>query len=262
MLETRNAQVDYDALLVSGKGIESIAFWKYAAGPRGPDGSRMMDARETRALSKASGPVGSYLVPQDFYDQVVAARRAVGVLGRDDVSLVLTTEKGTVFPVPAASAHGVGSWIAESGAYPTSSQDDTFTQAGTAGTSMGAHKAGTRVVVSEDLAQDAGVSFDSYMAGELGGRISMREEAAFAVGDGSGKPLGIANASSGITTVTAATGSTTSFKLADIKAVYKALPAAYRPYASWLLHPDDFAELAALADTAGGLIYPTLHAEQ
>src|SRR5215217_6948986 len=123
MLETRGAQVDYDALLTSGKGVEAIAFWKYATAPRGPDGSRMMDARETRTLSKASGPAGSYLVPQDFYDRIVSARRAAGVLGRDDVSLVLETEKGTTFPIPAASAHGVGAWTAESAAYPTGSQD-------------------------------------------------------------------------------------------------------------------------------------------
>src|SRR5215217_8721463 len=109
MLETRNAQVDYDALLVSGKGIESIAFWKYATAPRGPDGSRMMDARETRTLSKASGPAGSYLVPQDFYDRIVSARRAAGVLGRDDVSLVFETERGTTLPIPSATAHGTGS---------------------------------------------------------------------------------------------------------------------------------------------------------
>jgi HK97 family phage major capsid protein len=40
--------------------------------------------------------------------------------------------------------------------------------------------------------------------------------------------------------------------------VYKALPSAYRPFASWLFHPDDFAELAGLTDTAGGLVFPTL----
>ena len=75
------------------------------------------------------------------------------------------------------------------------------------------------------------------------------------------KPLGIAHASSGITTVAAATGSTTSFTRADILSAYLALPAAYRPYASWLLHPDDFGRLAALADTAGGLVFPTLQAD-
>jgi len=40
--------------------------------------------------------------------------------------------------------------------------------------------------------------------------------------------------------------------------VWKALPAVYRPTASWLLNVDDFAELAALADTAGALVLPSL----
>ena len=151
------------------------------------------------------------------------------------------TEKGTTFPIPAASAHGTSSWTAENAAYPTTSQDDTFTQAGTPGTSMGAHKGATRVVVSEELAQDNDVPFDQYMASQLGGRLAMLEENGFAVGDGSGKPLGIAHASSGITAVTAATGSTTRFTRADILAVYKSLPAAYRPFAQWILHPDDLA---------------------
>lgn len=41
-------------------------------------------------------------------------------------------------------------------------------------------------------------------------------------------------------------------------AVYKALPAAYRPQASWLVAADDFASLAGTADTAGGLVFPSL----
>ncbi|MGH3084698.1 MAG: phage major capsid protein [Gaiellaceae bacterium] len=77
-------------------------------------------------------------------------------------------------------------------------------------------------------------------------------------GDGTGKPFGIAATGNGVTIVTAATGSSTSYKLADLVTVYKALPAAYRPQATWMMHPDDLASLAGLADTAGGLILPSL----
>ena len=59
--------------------------------------------------------------------------------------------------------------------------------------------------------------------------------------------MGIVHASSPYAVVTAATGSSTSYKLADLKTVYKALPAAYRRNATWLMNADDFAELAALA---------------
>jgi HK97 family phage major capsid protein len=48
------------------------------------------------------------------------------------------------------------------------------------------------------------------------------------------------------------------FKVADVVAAYKALPAAYRPTASWIFHPDDFASLAGTTDTGGALAIPSL----
>ena len=84
------------------------------------------------------------------------------------------------------------------------------------------------------------------------------KKTAFCTGDGSGKPLGIVHASSPYAVVTAATGSSTSYKLADLKTVYKALPAAYRLNATWLMNADDFAELAALADPPAASSCPSL----
>ena len=60
----------------------------------------------------------------------------------------------------------------------------------------------------------------------------------------------------------AATGSATGFKLADVMAVYAALPPAYLPSASWLMSPSAFRSLASLTDTAGGLVLPSLHAAE
>jgi HK97 family phage major capsid protein len=90
----------------------------------------------------------------------------------------------------------------------------------------------------------------------------MLEETAFAVGDGSGKPLGVSTSGNGVATVTAATGSSTGFKLADVNAVWAALPDAYKPTASWVMSPSAFRSLAVLVDTAGGLVLPTLHAAE
>ena len=80
-----------------------------------------------------------------------------------------------------------------------------------------------------------------------------------AVGDGTGKPLGVVGATSGYPVVTAATGSATSFKLADVRAAYDALPVAYRANASWIFSPSAFSSLASLTDSAGALVLPTLH---
>jgi hypothetical protein len=53
------------------------------------------------------------------------------------------------------------------------------------------------------------------------------------------------------TVVTAATGSSTLFKVADAVAALKVLPAAYRSTAAWIMHPDDAASLAGTTDPAG-----------
>lgn len=100
---------------------------------------------------------------------------------------------------PLAGTHGSASWLAESGSYAAS--DETVTQA-----AMGAYKAATRLIASEELLADEAVGLDDYLVGELGARLGVLQENAFILGDGSGRPLGITDASAGFTTVTAATG--------------------------------------------------------
>ena len=66
--------------------------------------------------------------------------------------------------------------------------------------------------------------------------------------------------SAGIATVTAATGSATVFKTADLVALVKALPAGYRTPASWLINAHELVSLHPLTDSAGTLVFPTLQA--
>ena len=129
MLETRNVTLDLAAHAVSTP-TEERAFWRWAtARVRGEaSATQMLDAGEHRALSKGTTTAGGFLVPTDFYDQVVSARTAAGVIGQ--VANVITTDNGTTITgLPVSTAHGVAAWTAEAGAYPTSSQDETFAQA-------------------------------------------------------------------------------------------------------------------------------------
>jgi HK97 family phage major capsid protein len=213
----------------------------------------LFEDSELRVLSKATSAAGGYLVPQDFDQRITSARRARNVIG--ELGRVLETDHGRPIPLPTTTAHGTGAWTAENAA--VTATDETFGQV-----SLNAFKGATKTIVSEELAQDALDNFDAYLADELGQRLALLEEGAFAVGDGAGKPLGIAHASSGITVVTAATGSSTAFKLADIRAIWAALPDAYKPGASWVMSPSALASLANLTDTAGALVLPSLHNTQ
>jgi HK97 family phage major capsid protein len=227
------------------------AWWHYILAPSFGEPHEQLNLEERRALSRATGPAGGFLVPQDFYAQVTAAARAASVI--PGITTEIVTDGGRTLPLPSAPAHGAGGWLAENAAAPASS-DETFAQ-----TELGAYKSHTRVIVSEELAQAAGVPFDEYLAGEFGARLAQTQELAFATGSGSGMPQGFVP---NVPAVTAGAGSTTAFTLADIKAVYLALPAAYRPAASWVLHPDAFGSLATLTDSAGGLVLPGLQPDR
>jgi HK97 family phage major capsid protein len=243
----RGSLEEYRAL--EGRGITAASpngdssWWRYAIAqsPRGE-----LDLAEQRALSRASGAAGNFLVPVDLEQMIVSAARAESAIGR--LAREITTDSGSTISLPVAQTHGSGAWTAEGAA--TTPSDETFGEV-----SMSAPKATTKVVASEELAQDPRASFDEYLSEELGRRLGALEGAAFATGSGAGQPQGLAG---NVAAVTAAAGSATAYKLADITSIYRAVPAPYRAKASWLVHPDDFAGLASLVDSSGGLVLPSL----
>ena len=61
------------------------------------------------------------------------------------------------------------------------------------------------IKVSDELLNDSAFNLEAYISKEFGRRIGSKEEEAFFIGDGTGKPTGIFNVSGG-----AADGTTTS----------------------------------------------------
>jgi HK97 family phage major capsid protein len=213
----------------------------------------LVEPREHRVLSKATSAAGGYLVPSDFDDQITFARRARNIIA--ELARLIETDHGRAIPLPTTTAHGTAAWTAENAS--VSATDETFGQV-----SLNAFKAMTKTIASEELVEDAEFPLDEYLGDELGQRTAILEETAFAVGDGSGKPLGITTSTNGVATVTAATGSASGFKLADVRSAWAALPDAYKPNASWIMSPSALASLANLTDTAGALVLPSLHAAE
>jgi HK97 family phage major capsid protein len=61
---------------------------------------------------------------------------------------VIETDHARNVALPTATAHGTGTWQAENASHTAS--DETFGHV-----SLGAYKAGTKVIVSEELGQDS-----------------------------------------------------------------------------------------------------------
>src|SRR3954453_2150567 len=133
-----------------------------------------LDVEEQRALSRATGAAGNFLVPTDFYNQIIRALRFMGSVG--SLATEYVTDNGDTIQVPANTAHGVASWTGENSAYTPS--DETFAQV-----TLGAYKATSKVIVSEELLQDSVFPLDTFLATEFGERIGVLENAAYVKGD-------------------------------------------------------------------------------
>ena len=201
------------------------AYWKYLT----VGSLSELDVEEQRALSKASGAAGAFLVPTDFYDQIIRALRFMGAMST--IATEITTDNGDTIQVPANSAHGTAQWTAESGAYTPS--DETFAQI-----NLNAFKATTNIQVSEELVQDSRFPLDSFLATEFGERIGVLENTAYIKGSGTGQPQGLlsSNTASNITTVTAATGNATTFSYSALVTGVFSLPFQYRRNASFIVN--------------------------
>ena len=199
-----------------------------------------LDIEEQRVLSKASAGAGANLVPTSFYNEIINILRFTGPI--QQLASVMTTDSGETLQIPAVSAHGVATWTAENAAYTAS--DETFGQI-----SLGAFKAGRTVIVSEELLTDAAFGLESYLAQELGDSIGVLEETAFATGDGSGKPLGIATTGNGVTVSQAATGNATNPTYSAIINWVFALPYQYRRNAAWVVSDSAVKSLYLMVDS-------------
>ena len=210
---------------------------------RGRDG---MDPGEYRVLSKAASG-GGFLVDSDMADMIVRASRflpgGVGALAR-----VLVTGDGDSILVPTNLTHGTAAWISESAAYTPS--DETMTQA-----SLSAYKAGTKVIVSEELLTDSEFDLGSFLATEFGERIGALAETAFITGDGSGKPTGITDAASAVSAATLPAGYVTTLAWAGLAAAVYAVPPQYRDGMSLLVSDTFFVKLIGTQDSTGAPLW-------
>ncbi len=195
------------------------------------------------ALSIGSDSEGGYLVPDEYEKKLVEALEEE-VFFRS-LATVIRTSSGDR-KIPIVTSKGEAAWIDEGGQFPES--DDSFGQ-----TSIGAFKLATMIKVSDELLNDSVFSVEAYISKEFGRRIGTKEEEAFFIGDGKGKPVGIFNTTGGADTgVTVASASVT---FDDVMDLYYSLRAPYRNKASWLLNDSTVKAIRKLKDGNGNYIW-------
>ena len=204
----------------------------------------------TNALQIGTDSEGGYLVPDEYERTLVEALEEENVFRQ--MAKVIQTSSGDR-KIPVVASKDTASWIDEEGAFPES--DDSFGQV-----SIGAYKLGTMIKVSEELLNDSVFDLQSYISREFARRIGAKEEEAFFMGDGKGKPLGVLAAKGGAETgVTAA--SATAVTADELIDLYYSLKSPYRKKSVWVLNDSTIKSIRKLKDTNGQYLWqPSLTA--
>ena len=195
------------------------------------------------ALSIGTDSEGGYLCPEEYEKKLVEALEDE-VFFRS-LATVIRTSSGDR-KIPIVTSKGEAAWIDEGGQFPES--DDSFGQ-----TSIGEHKLATMIKVSDELLNDSVFNIEQYISKEFGRRIGTKEEEAFFVGDGTGKPIGIFNKTGGAET--GVTAATTGITFDDVMDLYYSLRAPYRNKATWILNDSTVKAIRKLKDGNGNYIW-------
>lgn len=195
------------------------------------------------ALQIGEDSEGGYLCPDEF------ERKLISALEEENVFRPLATKIQTSSgdrKIPVITQKGEAVWMEEEEAYTLS--DDAFGQI-----ALSAYKVGTAIKISEELLNDSVFDLPSYIAKEFARRIGTKEEEAFLIGDGNGKPTGIFAATGGAKNGATTTGASITFD--DVIELFYSLKSPYRKKAVWILNEQTVKALRKIKDNTGNFIW-------
>jgi len=196
------------------------------------------------ALQIGTDSEGGYLAPDEFERTLIQALEEENLFR--SLAKIISTSSGDR-KIPVVATKGTASWVDEEAPIPES--DDSFGLV-----SIGAYKLATMIKVSEELLNDSVFNLESYIAKEFARRIGAKEEEAFFIGDGSGKPTGIFNATGGATLgVTAA--SATAITVDEVMDLFYSLKSPYRKNATFVMNDATVKAIRKLKDGSGQYIW-------
>lgn len=196
------------------------------------------------ALQIGTDSEGGYLAPDEFERVLIQALEEENLFR--SLAKIISTSSGDR-KIPVVATKGTASWVDEEAPIPES--DDSFGLV-----SIGAYKLATMIKVSEELLNDSVFNLEAYIAKEFARRIGTKEEEAFFIGDGTGKPTGIFNATGGATLgVTAA--SATAITVDEVMDLFYSLKSPYRKNATFIMNDATVKAIRKLKDGSGQYIW-------
>ena len=196
-------------------------------------GSNALVGEEARTLTEGTDSEGGYLT------ETILERRLVEGLADNNIMRSISTVVNTTSDrnISVLDTVGDAAWLAESGTY--APVDTSFSQV-----SLGAYKASTLMLISEELLQDSIFDLTSFVSQIFSRRLGELEEAAMVAGTGSGQPTGAVNgASAGHTLATINT-----FTADDLLDLQYSLKRQYRRNGSFMFNDASIKDIRKLQD--------------
>lgn len=210
--------------------------------------SRGTDVEARSTMVTATSGRGSQWVPQEWSNQLIQSLVLQTALF--DVAQVLDTQDGTTLNLPASTADEATALVAQEGSYTTPNPT-------TASVTLSAYKYGHIVKVSEELLADSIIDIAAYVRNQVSRYMGNQIGAVLATGDGSSKPTGIANATTGVTA--ASPTAVTSDELFDLQ---HSVAAPYRNNGAFFVNDTFLRNVRKLKGSGSGdyLLQPGLSA--
>ena len=207
--------------------------------------SRALTPDVLNVLQVGTDADGGYLVPQEFENTLIDALAEENLVRK--LARVITTDTGDKV-IPMVKSHGSAAWMDENALVPES--DDKFDQI-----TVGAHKLGTFIKVSDELMADSAFDIADYIAKEFARRMGAKEEEAFFIGNGTKKPTGILADTDGADVgVTLNSAAITADSLIDL---FYSLRAPYRRNAVWIMNDSSVKAIRKLKDKNDQYLWQT-----
>jgi HK97 family phage major capsid protein len=213
------------------------AFWNAMRRP-------VVNETDRQSLTVGTDSEGGYLAPDEFERTLIEALEEENIMR--GLAKIIKTSSGDR-KIPVVASKGTATWVDEEG--PIIESGDTFTQV-----TIGAYKLATMIKVSEELLNDSVFDLSSYIAKEFGRRIGAKEEEAFFIGDGEGKPTGIFNSTGGAQ-LGATTAKATEITADELLDLFYSLKAPYRKKAVFVMNDATVKAIRKLKDGTGQYLW-------
>jgi HK97 family phage major capsid protein len=191
----------------------------------------------SNVLSEGTDTSGGYLVPEEFSGELIEALSQQNLFRQ--IARIVNTSREKL-KIPVATAAGSANWMEENAAFTES--DSTFGQV-----ILNAYKLGTLMKASTELLEDSLFDMQSYIAMEFARRIGVKEEEAFCIGDGSGKPTGVFSATGGAP-IGATTAASDAITFDDVIDLFYSLQPPYRIKSTFVCNDSTLKQLRKIKD--------------